>query len=361
MASLHARDRDLLQRALTLAALGPVGDPNPRVGAVITDTAGTVVGEGFHHGAGTPHAEIEALRSAGTAAAGGTAYVSLEPCNHTGRTGPCARALLDAGITRVVYAAGDPNPSASGGAATLRAAGVEVVAGDPAAPDLAEAAAALNEPWRFAVTHGRPQVIWKYAATLDGRSAAADGTSQWITGPAARADVHDLRASAGAILVGTGTVLADNPQLTVRWPDGSLRPRQPLRVVAGTAEVPANARIRDDAAETLFLAGSPQELLAELHGRDIRRVWLEGGPTLAAAFWRAGLIDRTYAYLAPALLGTGAAAIGDVGITTIADLARLRLTDVRRVGDDVRLTLEPAGSHTPTTAPQEETDVHRDR
>ncbi|WP_373277318.1 bifunctional diaminohydroxyphosphoribosylaminopyrimidine deaminase/5-amino-6-(5-phosphoribosylamino)uracil reductase RibD [Granulicoccus phenolivorans] len=366
---MPARDRDLLQRALTLAALGPLADPNPRVGAVITDPTGAIVGEGFHHGAGTPHAEVEALRAAGAAAAGGTAYVSLEPCNHTGRTGPCAQALLAAGIVRVVHAASDPNPSARGGAATLRAAGVEVASGETVAPDLAAAAEALNEAWGFAVTRHRPQVIWKYAATLDGRSAAADGTSQWITGPAARADVHDLRATAGAILVGTGTVLADDPQLTVRWPDGTLRDRQPLRVVVGRTEIPADARVRDTAAETLQLSGSPADVLAELQRRDIRRVWLEGGPRLAAAFWRAGLVDRTYAYLAPALLGAGATAIGDLGITTITGITRLQFGDVRRIGADLRLTLEPTpsapaqpGSTThPIGSAQEEAHVHRNR
>ena len=210
-------EETLMRRALELAALGPVADPNPRVGAVVTATDGRVVGEGFHRGAGHPHAEVEALALAGENANGGTAWVTLEPCDHTGRTGPCSRALLDAGVNRVVFGQADPNPQAAGGAARLRAGGVAVEGGV-----LVEEARELNRAWTFAVTRGRPRVVWKFAATLDGRSAAADGTSQWITGPAARADVHRLRAESGAIMVGTGTVLADDPSLTVRRPDGAL-------------------------------------------------------------------------------------------------------------------------------------------
>ncbi len=211
------RDVALVRRALSLAVLGPEVDPNPRVGAVVLDRDGAVVGEGFHRGAGSPHAEVEALAQAAGRARGGTVYVTLEPCNHTGRTGPCAQALVDAGVRRVVHAQADPGAASGGGADTLRAAGVEVVGGV-----LAEEALALNQAWTFAVVHGRPRVTWKFAATLDGRSAAADGSSAWITGPLARADVHDLRAGCGAVLVGTGTVLADDPHLTVRRPDGSL-------------------------------------------------------------------------------------------------------------------------------------------
>ena len=210
------RDTALVRRALELAVLGPQADPNPRVGAVIVDRDGAVVGEGHHRGAGTPHAEVDALARAGERARGGTAYVSLEPCNHTGRTGPCARALLDAGVARVVHAQSDPGALTGGGADTLRAAGVEVVGGV-----LKDEALALNRAWTFAIVHGRPMVTWKFAATLDGRSAAADGSSAWITGPLARADVHDLRAECDAVLVGTGTVLADDPHLTVRHADGT--------------------------------------------------------------------------------------------------------------------------------------------
>ncbi|MFE7338872.1 bifunctional diaminohydroxyphosphoribosylaminopyrimidine deaminase/5-amino-6-(5-phosphoribosylamino)uracil reductase RibD, partial [Streptomyces fimicarius] len=222
-----AADITAMRRAITLAARG-LGStsPNPVVGCVITDAAGELAGEGFHQRAGGPHAEVHALRAAGERARGGTAYVTLEPCNHTGRTGPCAQALLAAGISRVVYAVGDPNPQATGGGATLRAAGVRAEQGL-----LADEAEAGNAAWLTSVRLGRPYVLWKYAATLDGRIAAADATSRWITSPEARADVHRLRAEADAVLVGSGTARTDDPQLGVRGIDGAT---QPLRVVVDT-------------------------------------------------------------------------------------------------------------------------------
>ena len=181
-------------------------------------------------------------------------------------------------------------------------------------------------------------VTWKFAATLDGRSAAADGSSAWITGPLARADVHDLRAECDAVLVGTGTVLADDPHLTVRHPDGTLRERQPLRVVMGLRPTPPTARVLDAAASTLLLpTRDPAEALAALSGREVRHVWLEGGPTLAAAFLRAGLVDEVVTYLAPALLGSGPAAVGDLGIPSIDRTLRLTVRDVRTIGPDIRI------------------------
>lgn len=322
-----------MRRALAAAEHGPAVDANPRVGAVIIAVDGRVVGEGSHQGAGTSHAEVVALAEAGEDAVGGTVFVTLEPCDHTGRTGPCSRALLRAGVARVVYAQDDPNPEAAGGAATLRAAGVAVEGGL-----LAEEARQLNSDWTFAVTHGRPRVVWKFAATLDGRSAAADGTSQWITGPAARADVHDLRGRAGAILVGTGTVLADDPALTVRRPDGSLHERQPLRVVIGDRALPDTARVLDDSAPSLRLPhGEPGAALAALGDRGVRQAWLEGGPTLAAAFLGAGLVDEVVGYLAPALLGAGRSAVADFGISTVADALRLKPFDITLIGPDLRV------------------------
>ena len=180
-------DAAWLRRAVELAARGPAADPNPRVGAVVLDAAGALAGEGWHEGAGTPHAEVMALRAAAERARGGTAYVSLEPCSHEGRTPPCARALLDAGVARVVYAAPDPSPLAGGGAGVLREHGVAVIGPVPGT-----GSEELNRPWAHAAVHGRPQVTWKVGATLDGRVAAADGTSRWITGPQSRADVHQL-------------------------------------------------------------------------------------------------------------------------------------------------------------------------
>jgi diaminohydroxyphosphoribosylaminopyrimidine deaminase/5-amino-6-(5-phosphoribosylamino)uracil reductase len=326
-------DESVMRAALDLAKRGPVVDPNPRVGAVVVDAAGRVVGRGFHRGAGTPHAEVVALAEAGAAARGGTAYVTLEPCDHSGRTGPCSRALLAAGVRRVVHGQSDPNPRAAGGAETLRAAGVQVDTGL-----LADEAAQFNRAWAFAVTHGRPRVVWKFAGTLDGRSAAADGTSQWITGPQARADVHRLRAESGAILVGTGTVEADDPWLTVREPEGRLADRQPLRVVMGRRSVPANARVLDDAAETWQArTRNPADVLQGLADRGVRQVWLEGGPTVAAAFLTAGLVEEVVAYLAPTLLGGGRPAVGDLGISTLGEALQLRLHEATVLGPDLRV------------------------
>lgn len=331
-----AADEAWMRRALALAARSPIPDPNPRVGCVLVGPAGEVVGQGYHHGAGTPHAEVEALRAAGPAAAGATAYVTLEPCNHTGRTGPCAQALIEARIGRVVHAQADPTPQASGGAATLTAAGIPVTGGV-----LAGEAAELNAHWTFAQTHGRPFVTWKVAATLDGRTAASDGTSAWITGDPARADVHRLRATAGAIIAGTGSVLADDPRLTVRDPGGVSLDRQPLRVVVGRRRVPAGANVRSADAPTVFTAEPPRGVLALVHRAGVHHAWLEGGARLSASFWTAGLVDRVIVYLAPALLGSGTPLIADLGVTTMADAHRLTLTDLTRIGADIRLTLTP--------------------
>jgi diaminohydroxyphosphoribosylaminopyrimidine deaminase/5-amino-6-(5-phosphoribosylamino)uracil reductase len=340
------RDVALMRLALELAARGPLADPNPRVGAVIVDRDGLVVGEGLHEGAGMPHAEVVALRQAGPAARGGTAVVTLEPCAHTGRTGPCTQALIDAGVARVVFAQPDPNPSAGGGAALLEAAGVRTTAGV-----LAEESTSLNDAWTFSFVHGRPKVTWKFAATLDGRSAAADGSSQWITGPLARADVHQLRARCGAILVGTGTVIADDPALTVRGPDGMATGRQPLRVVMGLRPIPATARVRDVAAPTLQLTThDPAEALKQLDEREIRHVWLEGGPTVAAAFLGAGLVDEIVAYLAPAMLGAGTAALGDLGIRTMDQALRLIPHEVTTIGPDIRILATVASPGSATSA-----------
>lgn len=330
----------LMRRALRAAAQGPAADPNPRVGAVVVDRAGAVVGEGHHAGAGTPHAEVVALTHAGDRAAGGTAYITLEPCSHTGRTPPCTQALLASGIGKVVYAVPDPSAQAAGGGVWLAEHGVPVAHGRAVLPAaVVREATELVQAWSFAVRHGRPRVIWKLAATLDGRSAAADGSSAWITSPPARLDVHRMRSECGAIVVGTGTALADDPALTARLPDGSLRERQPLRVVVGHRRLPETARLRDDTAETLALGThDPAQVLAALHEREVRQVLLEGGPHLAAAFWRAELVDEVVAYLAPALLGAGASAVADLGIGSMPDIARLEITDLVRVGPDVRIT-----------------------
>lgn len=322
-----------MRAALDLAAHGPLVDPNPRVGCLLVRD-GDVVGRGWHAGAGTPHAEVAAITDAGEDARGATAYVTLEPCAHTGRTGPCADALIDAGVARVVYAQSDPNPVARGGADLLRSRGIEVHGGV-----LAGDAAALNEHWTYAVTHEKPWVTWKFAMTVDGRSAAADGTSQWISNELSRAEVHALRRRVGAIVVGTGTALADDPQLTARSADGAVTGHQPLRVVVGDRELPTGARLLDDAAETVQLRTHDlASVTNELHSRGIRTVLLEGGAALGAAFCEAGLVDEIVVYLAPLLLGAGRSAVGPLGVETLADAATWTLYDVTRLADDVRLT-----------------------
>jgi diaminohydroxyphosphoribosylaminopyrimidine deaminase/5-amino-6-(5-phosphoribosylamino)uracil reductase len=329
-----------MRRAVELAAQG-VGSthPNPVVGSVITNRDGHPVGEGFHPYSGGPHAEVVALRMAGRQARGGTAYVTLEPCNHTGRTGPCSDALIEAGIVRVVYAVPDPNKQAAGGAEKLASKNIVVEQGL-----LQDEAEAVNHIWLHSVRTGRPFVTWKFATTLDGRSAAPDRTSKWITGPLARADVHRKRAECDAIAVGTQTVLTDDPELTVRDENEVPAARQPLRVVVGDREIPPTARVRNDRAETLLLpTHDPAEVLRQLDDHQIRHLWLEGGPTLAAAFLRAGLVDQIVAYVAPALLGSGFSAVGDLGAESIDRLRRFNLADVTRLGDDVRLTLTPLG------------------
>ncbi|MDG3011243.1 bifunctional diaminohydroxyphosphoribosylaminopyrimidine deaminase/5-amino-6-(5-phosphoribosylamino)uracil reductase RibD [Rhodococcus sp. D2-41] len=313
--------------------------PNPPVGAVILDEYGALAGTGATRPPGGPHAEVMALRQAGPRARGGTAVVTLEPCNHHGRTGPCAEALLDAGVTAVHYAVADPNPQASGGADRLRACGLTVTAGVRAE----QVASGPLRAWLHRVRTGRPQLTWKYAATLDGRSAAADGTSQWITGPVARERVHAERGRIDAIVVGTGTVLADDPALTARLPDGTLSATQPLRVVVGRRDIPPGARILDDSAPTVHLrTDDPHEVLAALAAEHCD-VQLEGGPRLAAAFLRAGLVDRVQAYLAPVLIGAGQGAVGDLGIGTISAALRFHRESVDVLGEDILLTLVPDG------------------
>ncbi|GIH59524.1 bifunctional diaminohydroxyphosphoribosylaminopyrimidine deaminase/5-amino-6-(5-phosphoribosylamino)uracil reductase RibD [Microbispora siamensis] len=352
-----------MRRAIALAARGLGGtSPNPVVGCVILDPSGQVAGEGFHAYAGGPHAEVVALREAGERARGGTAYVTLEPCNHTGRTGPCSTALLEAGVARVVVAVSDPNPKAAGGAAVLRRHGVLVHEGV-----LTAEAEEVNAAWLTFVRARRPYVTWKFAATVDGRSAAEDGTSQWITSPEARADVHRLRAGSDAVVAGIGTVLADDPRLTARVP-APLRAAPVLRVVVDPgARTPAAARVLDAEAPTLVAVAEDatvpahlshqavrlprvpggidlHALMAELHGRQIVSVLIEGGPTLAGAFLREGLVDRVVGYLAPALLGAGAAALGPAGVSTISEIHRLEFAEVTPVGPDLKLVLRPKSS-----------------
>jgi diaminohydroxyphosphoribosylaminopyrimidine deaminase/5-amino-6-(5-phosphoribosylamino)uracil reductase len=343
-------------RAIQLAARGlGTTSPNPVVGCVILDVKGEVVGEGFHAYAGGPHAEVRALAEAGDRARGGTAVVTMEPCDHVGRTGPCTQAMIRAGITRVVAGVVDPNPVAAGGAATLRSHGVTVEVGLRESEVQAGNLAWLTATRRAAAGDPRPFVIWKFASTLDGRSAALDGTSQWISSPVARSDVQDLRGSVDAIIVGVGTVLADDPHLTYRTDAGALANRQPLRVIVDTHDrTPVDARVRDGAARTWVATSGElgtdadgrvdlRALGKALFERGCRRALLEGGPTLAGAFLREGLVDEVVGYVAPKLLGAGKPALATAGIVTIAEAVDLEVIDVRQVGPDLRITALPKG------------------
>ncbi|MHB1066514.1 MAG: bifunctional diaminohydroxyphosphoribosylaminopyrimidine deaminase/5-amino-6-(5-phosphoribosylamino)uracil reductase RibD [Candidatus Nanopelagicales bacterium] len=327
-----------MREAIALARLSQAPPAvNPRVGCVILAVDGSVVGRGFTGPtAGAPHAEVAALADAGDRARGATAVVSLEPCRHVGRTGPCTSALIEAGISRVVFAQPDPTADAGGGAGVLVAAGIEVLGGV-----LAADAAALNVPWAFYAAHGRPLVTWKCAVSLDGRVAGADGGPTAITGEQSRAAVHLLRAEVDAIIVGTGTVLADDPRLTVRGVDG-VSGAIPLRVVVGSRAIPADARVRDGSAATLFLADrDPAGVLAVLGERGVRHALLEGGPTLATAFLAAGLVDRIDWFIAPVLLGAGPVALpGPLGRGPSGSRAGrpgVAVESVSVVGEDVRV------------------------
>jgi diaminohydroxyphosphoribosylaminopyrimidine deaminase/5-amino-6-(5-phosphoribosylamino)uracil reductase len=310
--------------------------PNPPVGAVILDAGGEVVGVGATEPAGGDHAEILALRRAGDLAAGGTVVVTLEPCNHYGKTPPCVNALLNAQVGTVVYAVADPNPEAAGGAARLKEAGVAVRSGVLAD----EVSGGPLREWLHKQRTGLPHLTWKYASSVDGRSAAADGSSQWISSEASRLDLHRRRAACDAIVVGTGTALADDPALTARLPDGSLAERQPLRVVVGMREIPSDARVLNDDSRTMLIrTHDPMEVLKAVSDRT--DVLLEGGPTLAGAFLRAGAVNRILVYVAPTLLGGPVTAVDDVGVPTIARALRWQFDGIDRVGPDVVLSLVP--------------------
>ncbi|PJJ71158.1 diaminohydroxyphosphoribosylaminopyrimidine deaminase/5-amino-6-(5-phosphoribosylamino)uracil reductase [Diaminobutyricimonas aerilata] len=332
----EGRYGDAMRHALDIAARGPVTGGNPQVGCVLLDADGTLVAEGWHRGAGTAHAEVDALSRVADAR-GLTAVVTLEPCNHTGRTGPCSEALIAAGVARVVYAVSDPGENSRGGADRLREAGIEVTGGV-----LADEVSQFLEVWLTAVRRARPWVTVKWASTLDGRVAAADGSSRWITGTAARQRVHEERAAHDAIAVGSGTVLADDPELTARGEAGELLGRQPLPVVIGERPVPDGAKLRRHPAGLVETGTRDLDrILTDLYSRGVRRVYVEGGPILASAFVAAGLADEFSIYLAPALLGGPKLAIGDLGIPTITEARRLRLLSIESLGDDLHLTARP--------------------
>ena len=325
-----------MSRALELALRGPYTGVNPQVGAVILDSQGQIISEGWHLGAGTAHAEVMAIENLKQKLeypfpAGLTAVVTLEPCNHTGRTGPCAQALIAAGISSVVFAATDPGDASSKGSETLRAAGVEVLAGFMAAESEAQ-----GRIWLTANRNQRPFVTLKWASSLDGRAAANDGSSQWITGSEARADVHLRRSRADAILAGTGTVEADNAELTARTEAGDYFENQPLRVVLGERELDLNLRVFNDKAETVHLhTRNIHGALAELWARGIKHVFVEGGPEVASHFERLNVVDEYLIYLAPVLLGGDRVSLKDIGVGSIDSAHRLEILEQRMLGQDI--------------------------
>ncbi|WP_415720230.1 bifunctional diaminohydroxyphosphoribosylaminopyrimidine deaminase/5-amino-6-(5-phosphoribosylamino)uracil reductase RibD [Photobacterium ganghwense] len=373
-------DHAMMHRAITLAQRGQYTTaPNPNVGCVIAHGE-EIVGEGFHYRAGQPHAEVFALRAAGERAKGATAYVTLEPCSHYGRTPPCAEALVNAGVSRVVCAMVDPNPKVAGrGIKMLQEAGIDVAVGL-----LAQDAEALNPGFIKRMKTGRPFVQLKLAASLDGRTALANGESKWITGPAARADVQRYRAKAGAILSTSATVLADNPSLNVRW--ASLNPsvqqqypehelRQPIRVIIDSRNrvtplhqligLPGETLLIRTQADTQTWPESVQQVLVPatevqasiahpvgqidlsalmdtLAGYDINHIWVEAGAGLAGALLAAGLVDELILYQAPKLMGSDSRGLVDLrGLTAMAQVPELIISDVRMVGPDIRITARP--------------------
>ena len=330
-----------MRHALSLAANGPPWGVNPQVGCVILSADGDVLSEGWHRGAGTPHAEVDALAKLEAGAASeATAVVTLEPCNHVGRTGPCSEALIDAGIARVVFAVSDPGASSSGGAARLRQAGIVVESGV-----LRVEAEEAMRVWLTSEKLGRPYVSVKWASSLDGRAAASDGTSRWITGTAARQRVHEQREQVDAILVGTGTVIVDDPSLTARGDAGELLQHQPVPVVIGERGIPAEARIfAHPRPPTITASRDLPVILADLFARGIRHAFVEGGPTLASAFVAAELVDEFLIYLAPSLLGGGMLALGDIGVDTIGAAKRLQIDSIEQLGDDLLVTARPIDS-----------------
>jgi diaminohydroxyphosphoribosylaminopyrimidine deaminase/5-amino-6-(5-phosphoribosylamino)uracil reductase len=364
--TFNAVDHVHMAHALRLAERGLyTTQPNPRVGCVIARSE-QVVGTGWHQRAGEPHAEVFALREAGEAARGATAYVTLEPCAHFGRTPPCADALVAAGVARVVIAAEDPFPQVAGrGIGKLRAAGIAVESGL-----LREQARELNIGFFSRIERGRPWVRVKLAMSLDGRTALANGESKWITGEAARADVQHWRARSSAILSGSGTVLADNPRLTVRQMEGEAGPAvQPCRVILDThLRTPAGSHVLDGTAPTLLMhapdapvaphlaavergvvAGHAGHLdlaaaLVELARREVNEVHVEAGPALCGALFAQGLADELLLYVAPVLLGDQARPLLHLPLLSeMADSWQLKVLDQRMVGRDWRLRLRPAG------------------
>ena len=325
-----------MARAIDCARLGlGMTFPNPIVGAVITSATGEVLSEGFHQGG--DHAEVIALNAVKEIPAGSIIYISLEPCNHHGKTPPCVDAIINSGIKKVVYAVSDPNPIATGGAERLRAAGVEVESG------IGEEQARLeNRAWLTKIELGRPRITWKIASTMDGKVAASDGTSKWITGDLARTDVARMRSQVDGIVTSTATVIADDPLLTSKGLG-----KNPVRIVMGATELSAKMQISNDAAETVLIKSRNfDELLLLAEERGFNDLLIESGPTFGTALLRANLIDEIVLFQAPTLLGSGTPSIGDLGITNIAGRLDFEISDVEVIGSDLKITLFKSANST---------------
>ena len=309
------------------AGLGKTS-PNPIVGAVITSATGEFISEGFHQG--TDHAEVVAINAAKCIPTGAIIYVTLEPCNHQGKTPPCTEAIIDAGIKKVVYAVSDPNPVAAGGGEHLRASGIEVEQG------LLESESAFdNRAWLTKIAKQRPRITWKIASTMDGKVAAADGTSKWITSEIARADVALLRSQADAIVSSTATVKADNPLLTSKGAG-----KNPARIVMGGSEIASGSQILNADAETIAIKSRDlQELITLANSRGFNQLLIESGPTFGTALLKAGLIDEVILYQAPTFFGSGAPCISDLGVSTISERLDFEIADVEVIGADLKITL----------------------
>lgn len=335
-----------LASASKAALQGPRTGGNPQVGCAILSPAGRILAMGYHRGAGSAHAEVDALANLkeDTGSAPLTAVVTLEPCNHSGKTPPCTRALIEAGIKSVIWAADDPNPKAAGGGEYLRSEGINA---QPASEvgieeNVLAKARAVSAHWVQAIKRGRPWTIAKVAQTLDGYCVAKDGSSQWITNRLSRAYAHRIRSGVDVIIAGTGTVIADNPQLSARLTDGRQLPHQPRPLIIGRREIPAD----------FYLAGKAEQarthdlkaVLESCYQRGEIFALLEGGPTLVTAALKAGLVDELHIYLAPRLLGAGRKGIGDLGITSLNGSRDFSLRKVKELGGDVFLALEKEGA-----------------
>ena len=318
-----------MARAIDRARLG-LGKtyPNPIVGAVITNATGEFISDGFHQGG--DHAEVIAINTAKEIPTGSILYVTLEPCSHHGKTPPCVDAIIKSGIKKVVYAVSDPNPVAAGGAERLRAAEIEVQSG------IGEVQARFeNRAWHTKMELGRPRITWKIAATLDGKVAASDGSSKWITGELARTNVAQMRSQADAIVTSTATVIADDPLMTSKGFG-----KNPVRIVMGTTKIKAGAQIMDGSAETIFIKSHNfKDLIALANERGFNQLLIESGPTFGTALLREDLIDEIVLFQAPTLFGSGTAAIGDLGITNISGRLDFEISEVEMIGSDLKITL----------------------